>query len=132
MKVRNTKDPKFTHERSSFRLTTMEDEPVYLRVNFGGEINLQVAELGGGGARVLCYRCQTSFEDFLPGHSLGKAVLVLPEKRLHEVKPVVRWKGWPCVGVQFMELTDKARADIYKFLFDLERKKLKRMNMMNG
>ena len=114
--------------RSSFRLTMLEEEPIYLRVNLGGEINLPVTELGAGGARLLCYKCRGDFETWYIGHSLGPSVLMLPEKGIHEIRPLIRWKKWPLIGVQFMDLADKERADIFRFLFKLERIKLKRIN----
>jgi hypothetical protein len=123
-----TLEEKVAHRRSLLRLTMLEEEPVYLRVNLGGEINLPVTELGGGGARLLCYQCRRDFDTWYSGHSLGPSVLMLPETGMHEVQPVIRWKKWPVVGVQFMDLADKDRADIFRFLLKLERIKRKRMN----
>src|SRR5215467_226901 len=129
MKVINAIDPKSTQRRAFLRLTTLEDEPVYLQVNLGDKINLPVTELGGGGARVVCRNYQGIFDNFNIGRSLGESVLMLREQGMHEVEPVIRWKNWPCIGVQFEGLSDSDRGHIFRFLFELERKKLKRMNM---
>jgi hypothetical protein len=123
---------KTTNKRSALRLTMLEEEPVSLQVTLDTEINLPVAELGGGGARILCYKCQRSFDDFYEGQSLGPSVLMLREEGMHDVEPVIRWKKWPCIGVQFIDLSDRGRAAIFKLLFKLERIKLKRMNMEPG
>ena len=107
----------------------LEEEPIYLRVNLGGEINLPVTELGAGGARLLCYKCRGDFETWYIGHSLGPSRLMLPENEMHEVNPVIRWIKWPVAGVQFMDLPDKDRREIFRFLFKLERIKTKRMTL---
>jgi hypothetical protein len=122
-------DEKIGYQRSSFRLTTLPEEPVYLEVDLGGKVRLPVTELGGGGARVLCHNCQSFFDGFYIGEPLGKSVLLFPEGEMPEVRPVIRWKSWPCIGVEFVKLSNKERADIFRFLFKLERKKIKRMNM---
>jgi hypothetical protein len=129
MKTVNETRAKLTNKRSALRLTMLEDEPISLQVTLHSEIDLPIAELGGGGARILCYKCKEFFDDFYVGQSLGPSVLKLREEGMHDVEPVIRWKKWPCIGVQFIDLSDKGRADIFKLLFKLERKKLKRMNM---
>ena|SRR3989442_10146419 len=122
-------DENVGHERSSVRQTMLEEEPVCLRVNLNGGIILPVIELGGGGARLNCSKYKEHFEDWFVGHSLGPSRLVLPEKEMHEVNPVIRWMKWPLVGVQFMDLPDKDRGDIFRFLFKLERIKKNKMNL---
>jgi hypothetical protein len=126
--VMQTLDEKAVNQRSSLRLTMLQEEPVYLRITLGGEIDLPVTELGGGGARLVCYKCRRDFESWFAGHSLGPSVLVLPGNGMNEVQPIVRWMNWPLAGVQFVDLANKDRADIFRFLFKLERIKRKRMN----
>ena len=121
-------DEKVAQQRSSLRVTMLEDEPVNLRVNDAG-ISLPVVELGGGGARLLCSKYKEHFEDWFVGHSLGPSRLMLPENEMHEVNPVIRWIKWPVAGVQFMDLPDKDRREIFRFLFKLERIKTKRMTL---
>jgi c-di-GMP-binding flagellar brake protein YcgR len=124
----DTIDPNVSR-RSSLRLKTERDEPVYLQVILGAKISLLVTEIGGGGAQILCRKCEQFFDDFDAGQFLGKCVLILREQGMVEVEPVIRWKQWPVIGVQFIDLSDKDRAQIFRFLFELERKKIKRMNM---
>ena len=129
MKAIDETRAKFTNKRSSLRLTMLKEEPLYLQVTLDAEINLPVTELGGGGVRLLCYKCQQFFDGFYVGQSLRHSVLMLGEEGIHDVEPVIKWKKWPCIGVQFINLSDKDRAGIFKHLFKLERKKLKQMNM---
>jgi c-di-GMP-binding flagellar brake protein YcgR len=121
-------DSEFTQRRSSMRVRIPQDEPLYLQVNLGTLTNLPVTDLGGGGAQILCRDCRTSSDKFQVGLSLGKSVLMLGKHGMHEVEPVIQWKRWPSIGVQFMGLSDKNREIIFKFLFELERKTIKRMN----
>jgi|SRR5437660_3248771 len=129
MKGMDTIDTNVMQQRSSLRLKTLIDEPVYLQVNLGDKISLLITELGGGGARVLCREYQEFFDNADVGRSLGKCVLMLREEGTFGVEPVIRWKKWPCIGVQFSGLSDNDRTHLFRFLFELERKKIKRMNM---
>ena len=122
-------DPKIAQRRSSLRLKTERDEPVYLKVTLGAvKMSLLITELGGGGAQVLCRDCEPFFDAFEAGRNLGQCVLMLRDQGMVDVEPVIRWKKWPVVGVQFNGLSDKDRAQIFRFLFVLERKKIKKMN----
>ena len=128
MKTAKEIDEGIGHERSSLRQTLLEDEPVFLEVDLNGQIKLPVVDLGGGGARVLCSKWRDSFEDSYTGQSLGKCVLMLEGGVTAEFEAVIRWKKWPCLGVEFVDLPDKSRADIFRLLFKVERIKKKRMN----
>jgi c-di-GMP-binding flagellar brake protein YcgR len=129
MKAADQTRAKYLNMRSSLRLTMPEDEPLYLQVTLNTRIDLPVIELGGGGVRLLCYKYQQFFDDLNVGQSLGPSVLMLPEEGTYEVKPVVRWKKWPCIGVQFIDLSNADREHIFKVLFRVERKKLKQMKL---
>lgn len=96
------------------------DAPVYLLLSMDGvDIDPIVDELSAGGARLLCPK---HFERFYEGQFVGPAVLVLQDEGLPVVYPIVKWKNWPVVGVEFMEIADKEREMIFRFLFKLERK----------
>jgi c-di-GMP-binding flagellar brake protein YcgR len=110
-------DPK---KRSVFRLSMIADEPVYLLLSMDGvDIDPIVDELGGGGARLVCAK---HFEHFYEGQLIGPAVLVLQDVGMPVLYPVVKWKSWPVVGVEFMEVSDKDREMILRFLFKVERR----------
>jgi c-di-GMP-binding flagellar brake protein YcgR len=107
-------------KRSVFRLSMIADEPVYLLLSMDGvDIDPIVDELGGGGARLVCSK---HFDLFYEGQLIGPAVLVLQDEGMPVVYPVVKWKSWPVVGVEFMEISEKDREMILRFLFKVERR----------
>jgi c-di-GMP-binding flagellar brake protein YcgR len=110
----------FVKQRSVFRLSMIADEPVYLLLSMDGvNVDPIIDELGGGGARLVSAK---HFEMFYEGQIIGPAVLVLPDEGMPVVYPVVKWKSWPIVGVEFMEITEKDREMILRFLFKVERR----------
>ncbi len=107
-------------QRSVFRLSMIADEPVYLLLSMDGvDIDPIVDELGGGGGRLVCAK---HFDNFYEGQLIGPAVLVLQDAGMPVVYPVVKWKNWPVIGVEFMEISDKDREMILRFLFKVERR----------
>ena len=113
-------DVNYAKQRSVFRLSMIANEPVYLLLSMDGvDVDPIVDELGGGGARLVCSK---HFDLFHEGQMIGPAVLVLQDVGMPVVYPIVKWKSWPIVGVEFMELSEKDREQIIKFLFKVERK----------
>jgi len=107
-------------QRSVFRLSMIADEPVYLLLSMDGiDIDPIVDELGGGGARLVCAK---HFDRFYEGQLIGPAVLVLQDEGMPVVYPVVKWKSWPVIGVEFIEISEKDREMILRFLFKVERR----------
>ena len=112
----------FPSQRSVLRLSMIADEPVYLLLNMDGiDIDPLVDELGGGGARLLSSK---HYDKFYEGQLIGPAVLVLKDVGMPVVFPIVKWKAWPVIGVEFMEIAEREREMIIRFLFRVERKKL--------
>src|SRR5437867_12750969 len=106
-------------ERSVFRLSMIADEPVYLLLTMDGvKIDPIVDELGGG-ARIVCAK---DFDRFDEGQIVGPAVLVLQDEGMPVVYPVVKWKRWPVIGLEFMDISEKDRKMILRFLFKIERR----------
>lgn len=115
-------DVEYKRRRSAFRLPMMAAEPVYLLLSLDGvDVDPVVDELSAGGARLVCSR---HFESLSEGQLVGPAVLLLQDEGLPVVFPVVRWKNYPVVGVEFMDISEKHREMIFRFLFRLERKRL--------
>ena len=109
--------------RSVFRLSMIASEPVYLLLTLDGvHIDPIVDELGGGGARLVSSK---HYDRFYEGQILGPAVLVLQDVGMPVVFPVVKWKNWPVIGVEFMDVSEKEREMILRFLFRVERKTLR-------
>jgi c-di-GMP-binding flagellar brake protein YcgR len=110
----------FAKQRGVFRLSMIADEPVYLLLTMDGvNVDPIVDELGGGGARLVSAK---HYDMFYEGQLIGPAVLVLPDEGMPVVYPVVKWKNWPVIGVEFMEVTEKDREMILRFLFKVERR----------
>jgi hypothetical protein len=110
----------YAKQRSVFRLSMIANEPVYLLLSMEGvDIDPIVDELGGGGARLISSK---HYDMFYEGQLVGPAVLVLQDVGMPVVYPIVKWKSWPVIGVEFMEMAEKEREMIIKFLFKVERK----------
>jgi hypothetical protein len=86
------------------------NDRVYLLFNVNG-INIDPAleQLDGPGATFIC---SDHFEFFYEGQLIGPAVLVLPDKGMPVVYPIVQWKHWPMIGVEFMEISEDDRRMI--------------------
>ena len=113
-------DVQHAKQRSVFRLSMIANEPVYLLLRMDGvDVDPIVDELGGGGARLICSK---HFDIFYEGQVIGPAVLVLQDVGMPVVYPIVKWKSWPVIGVEFMDMSEKEREMIIKFLFRVERK----------
>ena len=107
-------------QRAVFRLSMIADEPVYLLLTLDGvKIDPIVDELGGGGARLVTPK---HFDNFHEGQMIGPAVLMLQDEGMPVVYPVVKWKSWPVIGVEFVDVADKDRETILRFLFKVERR----------
>jgi len=48
---------------------------------------------------------------------------VLQDEGMPIVYPVVRWKFWPLIGVEFTKMAEKERQMIVRFLNNVERRK---------
>ena len=113
-------DQQYAKQRSVFRLSMIANEPVYLLLSMDGiDVDPIVDELGGGGARLVSSK---HFDMFYEGQLVGPAVLVLQDVGMPVVYPIVKWKSWPVIGVEFMDMSEKDREMIIKFLFRVERK----------
>jgi c-di-GMP-binding flagellar brake protein YcgR len=118
--VRADQPDESAKKRSVFRLSMIADEPVYLLLSMDGvNIDPVIDELGGGGARLVSAK---HYEMFYEGQMLGPAVLVLPDEGMPVVYPVVKWKSWPVIGVEFTQIEEKDKEMILRFLFKVERR----------
>ena len=101
-------------------MSMIADEPVYLLLSMDGvNVDPIVDELGGGGARLVTAK---HYDLFYEGQIIGPAVLVMQDEGMPVVYPVVKWKNWPVIGVEFMEISEKDREMILRFLFKVERR----------
>ena len=106
--------------RSAFRRSMIAEKPVYLLLSMDGvDIDPIVDELGGGGARLISPK---HFDRFYIGQMIGPAVLVLQDEGMPVVYPVVKWKSWPVIGIEFSDMSEKDHETILRFLFRVERR----------
>jgi hypothetical protein len=100
-------------ERPQFRMTAFMDEPVSLLFNLNGiELNPIVEHLEKGQASFVSTK---HFEVFYEGQMIGPAVLSLGDDMV-VVFPVVKSKNWPLIDVEFLQLCDKDRQTIARYV----------------
>jgi hypothetical protein len=110
--------------RTDLRLRMIAPDPVYVVLTVGGgRLDLRADDLGGGGARLNVPREHQDL--FEAGQILGPSLLVLPNVGLPIVNPVVKWKSGSAIGIEFSGASEKQKEMIFKFLFTVERKKVR-------
>ena len=63
-----------------------------------------------------------AYDKLYEGQMLGPAVLLLPDVGMPVVYPVIRWMSYPRIGVQFVDMSEKNKEMIFRFMFGIERK----------
>jgi hypothetical protein len=102
--------PPVGNRRPQIGLGVIAKEPVRLLVNMHG-VNMDpvVERLNGGEA---AFACSEYFDLFYEGQMIGPAVLALQDDGMAVVYPVVQWRNWPMIGVEFMEISEGDRQMI--------------------
>ena len=109
-------------ERRSLRVSLLSSEPVRLLLDIDDtEIDPVVVELAPDGARLKCVK---HFDLFYEGQILGPAILELDESST-PVYAAVKWKRWPEIGVEFLEMSQGDRERIFRFLFRIQRQNIR-------
>jgi hypothetical protein len=90
----------------------------------GIEVDPIIHELEPGGARLVCAK---HYDLFHVGQMIGPAALSLDDEGMHVVYPIVKFRKWPVIGVEFMEISDKHREVIMRFLSTVEHRRLQQM-----
>ena len=107
-------------QRATFRLPMVASDPVHLLFSVDGvNVDPLADELGAGGARFVATK---AYDQLYQGQMLGPAVLLLPDVGMPVVYPVVRWMSYPRIGVQFVDMSEKNKEMIFRFMFGIERK----------
>jgi len=90
------------------------DKPVYLEINLdGNSVAVLVENLSCDGASLIYPEDSASFEK---GTELEECTLSLAGKGDIRVTPIVRWRVWPKLGVQFYNIAEDSRSQIARFL----------------
>jgi c-di-GMP-binding flagellar brake protein YcgR len=100
--------------RTAERVPMRADKPVYLEINLdGSNVALLVENLSSDGASVIYPEESPLLQ---PGSSVKECTLSLAGTGNIRVHPIVRWRMWPKLGVQFDEIGEDARNQIARFL----------------
>jgi len=100
--------------RSSERVPMRADRPVYLEINLdGNSVAVLVENLSCDGASLIYPEDSPSLQQ---GSHLTECTLNLAGTGDVKVTPIVRWRVWPKVGVQFDKIGGDSRNQIARFL----------------
>ena len=92
--------------------------PIYIQsVLDGTEVGFRVANLSTGGATLICPETAKTFQK---GQRLPESLLILPGLVRIQVEPIVRWRAWPRLGVQFDSVTTENLRQLCQFLESLK------------
>jgi len=81
-----------------------------------------VDELGIGGARLMSVK---HFDRFLEGQIIGPGTLPLEDFGTISVSAVVKWKAFPQIGVEFVNMADREREKLFRYLFKVSRQAIR-------
>ena len=109
------KDKPQGHERRTGERAPMSaDRPVYLEINLdGNKVPVLVENLSCAGASLIYPEDSPSLQ---PGSYLKECTLSLAGAGDVKVAPIVRWRVWPKLGVQFDKIGEDLRNQIARFL----------------
>jgi c-di-GMP-binding flagellar brake protein YcgR len=109
---RDSKDDK--ERRSGTRTEILVHQPVYLEANLdGAKVSMLLENLSEGGATVIYPADSGALE---VGRHIEGCVLNIPEVARLSVSPIIRWRVWPKLGLQFDGISDEDRRQITSFL----------------
>jgi hypothetical protein len=107
-------ETKRDHRARGERVPTTADRPVFLEVNVDGKhVGVLVENLSCDGASLIHPEESPSIQ---PGNYLKECTLNLGAAGNIKVTPVVRWRVWPKLGVQFDTIGENSRNQIARFL----------------
>jgi len=110
-------------ERRAFRMSVIP----FSTARFGikvGDVNLTplVDELGIGGARLISVK---HFDCFYEGQVLEAGTLPLEANVTINLSAVVRWKKFPRIGIQFVEMAEREKDRLFGYLFKASRQSIR-------
>ena len=111
-------------ERSAFRVSVVPLVPVRLALVMDDDTKIApvVDELGIGGARLMSVKY---FDRFYEGQLLGPGTLPLEDFGTISVAAVVKWKTFPQIGIEFVDMTDREREKLFRYLFKVSRRAIR-------
>jgi c-di-GMP-binding flagellar brake protein YcgR len=111
-------------ERHAFRVSVVPRVPVRftLVMEDGTRIAPVVDELAIGGARLMSVKY---FDRFYEGQVLDPGALPLEDFGTISVAAVVKWKTFPEIGIEFVNMTDRDRERLFRYLFKVSRQAIR-------
>jgi c-di-GMP-binding flagellar brake protein YcgR len=107
-------ETKRDQRRRGDRVPMRADRPVFIEVNVdGNNVGVLVENLSCDGASLIYPEESPSIQ---PGSYLKECTLNLGAAGNIKVTPIVRWRVWPKLGVQFDKIGESSRNQIARFL----------------
>jgi c-di-GMP-binding flagellar brake protein YcgR len=107
-------ETKRDQRRRGDRVAMRADRPVFIEVNVdGNNVGVLVENLSCDGASLIYPEESPSIQ---PGSYLKECTLNLGAAGSIKVTPIVRWRVWPKLGVQFDKIGESSRNQIARFL----------------
>jgi c-di-GMP-binding flagellar brake protein YcgR len=107
-------ETKRDQRRRGDRVPMRADRPVFIEVNVdGNNVGVLVENLSCDGASLIYPEESPSIQ---PGSYLKECTLNLGAAGNIKVTPIVRWRVWPKLGVQFDKIGESSRSRIARFL----------------
>jgi hypothetical protein len=107
-------ETKRDQRRRGDRVPMRADRPVFIEVNVdGNNVGVLVENLSCDGASLIYPEESPSIQ---PGSYLKECTLNLGAAGNINVTPIVRWRVWPKLGVQFDKIGESSRNQIARFL----------------
>jgi c-di-GMP-binding flagellar brake protein YcgR len=111
--------PRSKGERRAFRVSVVPRDPVRWAVTIDeAKVNPVVDELSIGGARLMSVKY---FDLFYEGQILGPGTLPLDGIGTLSVSGVVKWKNFPQIGIEFVDMTENESEKLFRYLFKISR-----------
>jgi c-di-GMP-binding flagellar brake protein YcgR len=107
-------ETKRDQRRRGDRVPMRAERPVFIEVNVdGNNVGVLVENLSCDGASLIYPEESPSIQ---PGSYLKECTLNLGAAGNIKVTPIVRWRVWPKLGVQFDKIGESSRSQIARFL----------------
>jgi hypothetical protein len=86
------------------------------------KVNPVIDELGIGGARLMSVK---HYDRFYEGQCLGPGTLPLDGIGTVSVSAVVKWKTFPHIGIEFVDIGEREREKLFRYLFKISRQAIR-------
>jgi c-di-GMP-binding flagellar brake protein YcgR len=110
-------------ERRAFRVAVVPCIPVrFSMVMDEVKVSPIIDELGIGGARLMSVK---HFDRFLEGERIGPATFPIDDLGTLTVFAIVKWKRWPQIGVEFVDMTEMEIERLFRYVFKVHRQSIR-------